>query len=190
MIWFTADWHLSHRNIIKYCERPFKNTHYMNKTILKNYCDVVGEDDQVYFLGDMTMMGPSEQNKVSKQLEDLPGIKHLVLGNHDKFKPFTYHEMGFSSVHTALQTTFHHLDLAFGAADFLMAHDPAWAQIPETIWICGHIHNHWVSQKTDTNTIIVNVGVDVWNFKPVSLDQVVDEIGKYAINGRKLAKVE
>ena len=131
----------------------------------------------------MTMYGPEHKGKVARLLDSLPGVKHLILGNHDRFKPFAYHDMGFSSVHTALRTTFHHLDLSFGAADFFMAHDPAWAQVPETIWICGHVHNHWKSQKTDTNTIIVNVGVDVWDFKPVSFTQVVEEIGNFTING-------
>jgi len=190
MIWFTSDWHLNHRNIIKYCERPFKNVHHMNKAILENYHKVVKEDDQVYFLGDMTMDGPSNKLKYESLFNSLPGMKHLVLGNHDRFKPFDYHELGFVSVHTALKQTFGHIDIAFGQADFFMAHDPAWAQLPETLWICGHVHNHWKSMKTDKNTIIINVGVDVWDFKPVSFDEVVNEVGKYVINGRKLAKIE
>lgn len=171
-IYLTADQHFFHKNIIRFCERPFKNTHYMHKTIIANYRAVVREEDEVYFLGDFTMEGPSNILRIEKIMEDLPGTKHLILGNHDKLKPFSYHEIGFSSVHTALKVTFE-------GEDFFMAHDPAWAQIKNTKWICGHIHNHWRSQRTDTNTVIVNVGVDVWDFSPVSLEQILTEFEKY-----------
>lgn len=176
MIYFTSDQHFFHENIIKYCARPFKNAAEMNQTIIDNYCDVVTEKDEVYFLGDLTMCGPAQRDKVAKVMEKLPGIKHLILGNHDSFKPFIYHKIGFSSVHTALKTTFNHDNMAFWSTEFYMAHDPAWAQIPETFWVCGHIHNNWKSQKTLKGTIIVNVGVDVWDFKPVSYDEMLKEL--------------
>lgn len=172
MIWFTSDWHLHHANIIKYCDRPFKNTHFMNKVILEKYHQNIRENDQVYFLGDMTMWGPSHTDRFAPLMQSLPGIKHLILGNHDRFKPFAYHKMGFTSVHTMLHKTFHHENLMFGQADFFMAHDPAWANIPETLWICGHVHEKWKTLKTDTCSI-VNVGVDVWDFEPVSLEDVI-----------------
>ena len=31
--------------------------------------------------------------------------------------------------------------------------------------LCGHVHNHW-----KTNGRMINVGVDVWDMKPVSID--------------------
>jgi len=50
--WFTADFHLGHANIIKYCERPFRNVLEMNRTIIKKHNERVKKDDIVYFLGD------------------------------------------------------------------------------------------------------------------------------------------
>jgi len=177
MIYFTADWHLDHKNIIKYCNRPFNNIYHMNKTILERYKQTIGEEDTVYFLGDLTMQSSSNQEKFISIFNDLPGTKHLVLGNHDKFKPFFYHEIGFSSVHTALQTTFSLRDmgLVVDSINCFLIHDPAWAQSPG-FWICGHIHNHWKSTKTDVGATLVNVGVDVWDFTPVSIKEIVQEI--------------
>jgi len=176
MIWFTADWHLFHENIIKYCDRPFKNRHHMNKTLLENYHAVVKDTDEVYFVGDLTMWGQNNFDRMQSIVEALPGTKHLILGNHDRFKPFAYHEMGFVSVHTALKTSFYTSDMSSGGTEFILAHDPAWAQIPNTFWLCGHVHNLFKTTKTKDNTMVINVGVDVWNFKPISLDQVYKEI--------------
>ena len=52
MIFFTADLHLGHENIIKQCQRPFNNVEQMDKELIKNWNSVVNENDEVYILGD------------------------------------------------------------------------------------------------------------------------------------------
>lgn len=177
MIYFTADTHYFHENIIEYTGRPFKNKHHMNKVLLENYHNIVKDSDEVYFLGDLTMMR-SNIETMQSMVQSMPGCKHLILGNHDKYKPFAYHDIGFVSVHTALKTSFYHSDLSVGQTEFYLAHDPAWAQIKNSIWLCGHVHNLFKSTKTKDNTIVINTGVDVWDFKPVSLDEIYEEIKK------------
>lgn len=48
MIFFTADLHLGHENIIKQCQRPFNNVEQMDKELIKNWNSVVNVDDEVY----------------------------------------------------------------------------------------------------------------------------------------------
>ena len=173
MKYFTADQHFFHANIIKYANRPFENTYFMNKTIISNYRKVVREEDEVYFLGDLMMGGMAKAGRLTGIINGLPGVKHLILGNHDRLKPRDiYVSMGFSSVQKRLEVTLE-------GTEFHMVHNPANALLPNVKWLCGHIHAHWLSKKNDIGAVIVNVGVDVWDFSPVSLEQVLTEFKKY-----------
>ena len=50
-IWFTADFHLGHKNIIRYCNRPFDTVEEMNRTIIERLNSLVKTNDILYFLG-------------------------------------------------------------------------------------------------------------------------------------------
>ena len=79
-IWFTSDTHFEHAKIIEYCKRPFKNKDEMTEALIKNWNDLVGQDDIVFHLGDFSWGGSAAWNDV---LNRLNGHIHLVLGNHD-----------------------------------------------------------------------------------------------------------
>lgn len=152
MIWFTADQHFGHHNIIKYCKRPFQNVNEMNKVIIERYNQVVSDNDTVYFLGDVALHDKDEYIKIRRCIRQLKGEKHLILGNHDKLKPFTYLKIGFESVHTQLELN-----------TLLLVHDPANAyKRPNKLHITGHVHNLWVVQNN-----CYNVGLELHNYYPV-----------------------
>jgi len=157
MIWFTADSHFGHENIIEYCHRPFKNAQRMEQNIIYNYRKVVQPEDTVIFAGDFTIKGSTYKGYLEHMVSQLPGKKILVLGNHDKFDPFIYVEVGFRSVHTAYEID-----------GFIVCHDPVSSLVdPSKFWICGHVHTLWKTLKN-----IYNVGVDQHGFFPVSIDEV------------------
>ena len=79
-LFFTADTHFGHRNIIEYCQRPFKDVKEMNETLIDNWNRTVGMNDIVFHLGDFGMGDASEWNRI---LERLNGRIYLVAGNHD-----------------------------------------------------------------------------------------------------------
>jgi calcineurin-like phosphoesterase family protein len=54
MIFFTADQHFHHQNIIKYCNRPFVWFNQMDDALIDNFNKVVTNDDIVYHLGDFS----------------------------------------------------------------------------------------------------------------------------------------
>jgi len=81
-IWFSSDWHLSHSNIIRYCNRPFSSIQEMDDTILKNFFDVVENRDEFYYLGDLSFNREIAREFFNRALNKQLKI-HFVFGNHD-----------------------------------------------------------------------------------------------------------
>ena len=52
-VFFTSDTHFYHGNIIRFCNRPFKDVEMMNETIIANWNNTIGQDDIVFHLGDL-----------------------------------------------------------------------------------------------------------------------------------------
>jgi len=82
MIFFTADFHLSHRNIIEYCSRPFKNIKDMDRAILQNLEESLRPKDVLYFLGDLTFK-EKIAHEFFKKFSDIEVEIHFIVGNHD-----------------------------------------------------------------------------------------------------------
>lgn len=90
----VSDTHFSHRNIIKYCNRPFANADEMNEELISRWNAVVGHDDHVYHLGDVTF--EKDRDKAVWMLSRLKGKKHIVWGNHDRGFKDTIVAAGFT----------------------------------------------------------------------------------------------
>ena len=71
MIYYTADTHFGHKNIIKYCERPFKSASHMDEVIIKNWNAIVKPEDTIFHLGDFSMEKNPE--RIEKWLSRLNG---------------------------------------------------------------------------------------------------------------------
>ena len=54
-IFFTADTHFGHANIIKYCHRPFATVEEMDDALVRNWNAVVSPDATVFHLGDFAL---------------------------------------------------------------------------------------------------------------------------------------
>jgi calcineurin-like phosphoesterase family protein len=136
----------------------------------------VGEGDVVYHIGDFSMIGASNvgfYEKIMKQYKKVLG-RHLILGNHDRLKPTMYLDLGFTSVHTSFPIYLEkYLNIKF-----LLIHDPCFFQpgLLFTVGICGHIHRLWDKKLTLDGRFVYNVGVDVRDFAPISLDEVAREV--------------
>ena len=82
MIYFSADLHLWHRNILRLCDRPFPTIEDHNIAMIRNHNSVIGENDTSYLLGDIAFRCTAEQ--CADCLYQMNGKKHILLGNHDK----------------------------------------------------------------------------------------------------------
>jgi calcineurin-like phosphoesterase family protein len=151
-IWFTADTHFSHENIIRYCNRPFKDVDEMNEKMIRNWNAVVQLEDTVFHIGDFSM-----RSLFKKFRERLNGNVILISGNHD----------GESPIHSIFIEHFGKM--------WHLVHNPEEAELDFNI--CGHVHGLWKLNKIG-DKIIYNCGVDVNSFKPVSMKQIVKAIRK------------
>ena len=96
MIYFIADTHFYHENIIKYCNRPLKNSKQMNEYIVNKWNSVVTKDDIVYHLGDV---GFGSTDELKELVGRLNGTKILIRGNHDYKRGINgWKKVGFSEV--------------------------------------------------------------------------------------------
>lgn len=154
--WFTADLHFNHKNIIDLVSRPFNSLNKMHQVLIENWNSRVKPEDRIYIVGDLYWGKDSEQ--LRKILAKLNGEKFLILGNHDEINPFKYVDLGIKQVSTWMEV-----------GRFIMVHDPARSvENKDRFHLCGHVHDLFQVQGN-----VINVGVDVWNFKPISMSKVI-----------------
>ena len=85
-IFFTSDLHFQHKNVIRFCGRPFENTKDMELKLIENWKSVVSNEDIVFDLGDVLWFDGRHDAK--RILNQLNGIHYVILGNHDNKKNF------------------------------------------------------------------------------------------------------
>ncbi len=183
--WFTADLHLGHANIIRYCDRPFADTPTMNAELIRRWNDIVADDDEVWVLGDVALGTIAETLPL---IDELAGHKVLVPGNHDRCWAghgpkaaewvHRYHDAGFDAILqgvVALDVGGHparacHFPIEGDSQDedrfdgFRPLSAPGWL-------LHGHVHTRW-----RRNGEQLNVGCDVWDYRPVAEDVVVETL--------------
>ncbi|MEE9214649.1 MAG: metallophosphoesterase family protein [Thermodesulfobacteriota bacterium] len=186
MMYFTSDTHFDHFNIIRYCNRPFKTTEEMNEAIIKNWNERIKSNDTVYHLGDFAFAGKERMAEIGARLN---GKKYLKMGNHDKgrkrllgagfksiIRPESQTVMSLSGIHVRLS----HYPYRYKFEDGQQRDFPAAPEDEGMILLCGHVHEKWKLKNR-----MLNVGVDVWDFKPVSEDEIIDYIQKNILKGKK-----
>ncbi len=97
-LFIISDQHFGHKNIIRYCGRPFADTIENARFMYEAYQDTVGEDDVVVFLGDIAMFTKRTAEPFKQMFRSFKGTKFLVRGNHDSKPASFYLECGFKSI--------------------------------------------------------------------------------------------
>lgn len=154
-----ADEHYFHEGMITHCERPFRSVEQMNETMIKNNNDNVCAKDDVYHIGDF--MVETDFEKLTSIVRRLKGRHHLILGNHDNFKPFDYIEAGFLTVHTALWVD-----------EMVLVHDPSvytFCKNELGILIHGHVHELY---QIVPHKPVVNVSVEITDYSPMNFETI------------------
>lgn len=156
-LFVTADLHLGHENIRRHTSRPFKDVAEMDEALIKNWNDIVPRGGTTIIVGDFAWKNHT------KYLSRLNGKKILIVGNHDKMNQVALKQ--FTEVHQILCRT-------IGKKYVIFCHYPmlSWPSSNHGSW---HIHGHCHGRLKEFDTILrTDVGVDVWDFKPVAWDTI------------------
>lgn len=176
-LFFSSDYHFYHRNIIKYENRPFDSLSKMNTTLIKRHNERVSKNDVVYFLGDLgffasknrAFRGEGEPFDPKEIINTMNGHFIFIKGNHDK-----------SSNKLNIKTK--EIILRHGGLNIQLLHDPTYAKIEADLILCGHVHSKWTFKELrylGKQKLIINVGVDNWDFYPVSWNEVYKKYKKW-----------
>lgn len=79
--YFIADLHFGHKNALAFDNREFPSIEVHDEALIENWNSAVGNDDDVWILGDVSWYGSTKTIEI---LNTLNGAKHLCVGNHDK----------------------------------------------------------------------------------------------------------
>jgi len=169
-IWFTADHHFGHENIIKYCNRPFASAGEMDTELILRWNDRVKDEDTVYHLGDLTL---SETLIARWYLSRLNGLIFILANpwHHDKrWLPSVGSALSFISGSGHQVRIWPPLDVLELHLPIVLCHYPlaVWDRRHYGSWhLHGHSHGRYQGEG-----FCMDVGVDANDFYPVSLEQV------------------
>lgn len=175
MIYYTSDQHFGHDSIIRSCNRPFVSAEEMDECLIERWNETVGRDDDVYILGDFMYRN---RKPAEEYLCRLNGKKHLFLGNHDRHWFETIQpNRWFESV----QTMYFY---KHGERKVALCHYPmmSWPGGRGTYMLFGHLHNGFDMPfwpLIEQNERMLNVGVDVNDFRPVTFEQLVENNARF-----------
>lgn len=186
-IWFTSDLHFSHKNILKFCKRPWDTVEEMDEGLIQNWNRVVGKDDLVFNLGDFAF---ATNGRWKELINRLNGHIHLILGNHDVVRwPRDKTMELFDSVS-------HQMILKIDGRTVYLNHYPylcfggAWRKPENAVYqLFGHVHSGPNCGGTDTDRLVnlfpyqYDVGVDNNNYTPISWEQVQEKIAYQVEHG-------
>lgn len=177
MIYYIADLHFGHQNVIRFDDRPFTDTKQMEETLIRNWNERVTPEDTVYVLGDAFWKSEVDSIRIIQQLN---GHKHLIQGNHDR-------------IHGRLrfywESIERYAEINDGDTLIILSHYP----IPfyknqhyGAVMLYGHVHNtrewqlveKWKCEQWDMGipSRLINAGcmMDYMDYAPRTLSELLD----------------
>lgn len=179
-VFFTADLHLYHNNILWMNNRPFKTCDEMWEYIKSDWNSKVGKDDYVFVLGDV--LWGSQASRLKNMANELNGKICIVLGNHDKEKTADgVHGSNFDCFYSYSRADFIRCRSKLTGTDvqIFMSHYPtiSWPQKGRgSIMLHGHTHGNIDDYNEQSTDLRVDVGLDgkLAKMKILSFDEIYE----------------
>lgn len=197
-VWFTSDQHFGHARLLELSAArgaAFPTVTDMNARLITNWNMVVAPEDTVYVLGDFDMHG---KDATLAFVGTLVGAKVLIAGNHDSCWAGArdgwkardrYLAAGFAAVMDFAVTTLPPVRPKAPATRVMLSHFPyagdshgsdGYAQYrlhdEGVALLHGHVHDSFRERRTKGGTWGINVGVDWWDYAPVSSETLAQHL--------------
>lgn len=183
---FVGDAHLGHAKVAGV--RGFATAEAHDQAVLRALHKVARPDTIWWWLGDVAFNGWRDRIGV---IRSIPGVHHLVLGNHDR--AFPAHSQAHNYI-ADYMTVFASVQLAarlsYDGQGLLLSHFPLSGDHTETDryeqWrlpdlgkpvIHGHTHSTERLSRSPKGTLQIHAGLDAWGLKPPTLAQLMTEAG-------------
>jgi len=159
--------------------------HEMNETIIRNYNERVKPEDVVYHLGDFCFKnsaggkyGEGDILNARDYEKLLNGKLILVAGNHDS--------------NNSARSIIRSLTIKYGGKTINLVHRPDHVRFDVDLNFVGHVHEKWLCKRiyhphdTDKTRFVdcINVGVDQWNFRPITFNEITTEYYRWKNGAR------
>lgn len=156
---FIADSHFSHTSVMHKAQRPFESVEEMDEFLITCWNKIVRKNSHVWHLGDFGFGTVEHQRRIFDRLN---GVKHLLVGNHDK-SSVARADFGWASVDQIRV-------LKAGDLKIVCCHYPMreWPDyFRNTVHFHGHTHNNIPSSRRS-----FDVGMDNAGYTPQTLAQL------------------
>lgn len=170
---FYSDAHFGHDIILELAHRPFSSIEEHDVALIEYYNEIVRPRDNVLWLGDGFLCNAERAQRI---VNSMNGRKLSMLGNHDRSARWLA-RLGFTVIDGELL-------LQIGRHSARVSHFP-YAGTPHAkgederclelrpkrrqgeVLIHGHVHSKDIYRDN-----AVHVGVDAWDYRPVSVKEV------------------
>lgn len=168
-VWLTSDSHYFHKLLVS--ERGFSSVEEMNGVLVENWNALVEKNDIVYHLGDLSL---ASHKQTIPLVSSLNGRIRWIRGNHDSRKESKKVVEGCKNIEWFKDTEGEEFDVNGEKIYIWMSH------FAHRVWnkrhygslhAYGHSHGSLGYKKNS-----LDVGVDSWGFKPISLEFFVEMI--------------
>ena len=180
-IFYIADLHFGHKNVIDFDHRPFSNLESMDRTLIELWNRKVTDADHVYIIGDFACRNTKGEEWYLQQLH---GHKHLIIGNHDMKL------LNNAAALSCLESVDKMKHISDSGTQICLCHFPLaeWnGYYRGHTHIYGHIHNakNEAAHFMRTKSHALNAGCMINGYAPVTLSELIANNYIWKMDGRE-----
>jgi calcineurin-like phosphoesterase family protein len=188
-VWITSDTHFGHKNIVRGVTnwrtqdgevpvgstRDFDTIERMNERLVNGINNVVGQDDTLIMLGDVSFGGFENIGLFIDRI--ICKNIHLILGNHDH-----HIDNNRGDIQDKFLSVNHYLETNIEGKDFVLCHYPlqSWNGMNKGV-IHLHGHVHLPEDKKFGKGKKMDVGVDGNGMDPYGINDIIKIMDKRPI---------